>query len=121
MTLGMVWLLLSATGQPTTAGCGETAAQHKHVLEKTSTSQTSRLRQVVQAPDQALDPLPPRVLTHLETRALLSGQTSATVIATADGAGLQMIPPSGTLPTLSADVSDSQEFFEVNTTVLNYI
>ncbi len=121
MTLGMVWLLQSATGQPTTAGCGETAARHKHVPEKTSTSQISKLRQVVPAPDQPLDLLPPLVITHLETRALLSGQTSATAHVTADGAGPQVIPPSGTLLTRSADASDSQEFFPVNTTVLNYL
>ena len=119
MTLGMVWLLQSATGQPMTAGCGETAARHKHVPEKTSTSQISRLKQVVPAPDQPLDllplPLPLLVITHLETRALLSGQTSVTVHATADGAGPQVIPLSGTLLMRSADASDSREFFLVNT------
>jgi hypothetical protein len=94
-----------------TAGSGVIAARHKHALAETSTSAISKSKLeallLVLPLAQLLVQHPDRVITHSEMRVLQSGQMNATAPATADGAGLQAIPLSGTHQTQSADASEA--------------
>ena len=76
----------------------------KPVGARSSTSPTSKSRLVVLVPH--LDLRLRLQATHLVTRALRPGLTSAMATAIADGAGLQTIQHSGAHQTLSADASD---------------
>ena len=110
MILEMEWHSQLAAGLPTIVGCGATDAQLRLVQEEISTSLILRSRLVVQVHRLAQHQVQPQLLlqvtTHSEMPALASGLMNATDHATADGAGLQTIQPSGILRTQSADVSD---------------